>query len=260
MQKKKLTGSNKYEYYEPILCWLPQLLTPCKQQRLLPPQKKATGHLIFCLGPTTNSWAESEDSPESTTLLGCSPNPQCNRQNNPFKNVPSLKKGNPHQKNVVAMVHMAQFCFGRPCSESLKLLPSNFPFSKKSSILIGEPQLAKLGATKTTWKLMPQQNNKLHPRKVSWHWKISIPTVPTGIESPFARGLWKVHPWKLTWHWKIPMFKQQIHLHMVMTWWIFQCHVSFMAGILQVLQHLTKSNTPITDRTKSEHGSPTWVF
>ena len=38
-----------------------------------------------------------------------------------------------------------------------------------------------------------------------------------------GRFSWKVHPWKLTWHWKIPIFNRKY----IFKCWIFHCHVSF---------------------------------
>ena len=40
------------------------------------------------------------------------------------------------------------------------------------------------------------------------------------------RWLAKLHPWKLTWHWKITIFNRKY----IFKWWIFNCHVSLPGG------------------------------
>ncbi len=43
----------------------------------------------------------------------------------------------------------------------------------------------------------------------------------------------KLHPWKLTWHWKIPIFNRKY----IFKWSIFHCHVSFR-GVSKFFEEL----------------------
>ena len=43
----------------------------------------------------------------------------------------------------------------------------------------------------------------------------------------------KLHPWKLTWHWKIPIFNRKY----IFKWSIFLCHVSFR-GVFKFFEEL----------------------
>ena len=67
-----------------------------------------------------------------------------------------------------------------------------------------------------TWETVCMANRRAQK------FKISIRRNHKGDILPW-KGTLKLHPWKLTWHWKIPMFTRKY----IFKWWMFHCHVSF---------------------------------
>ena len=82
--------------------------------------------------------------------------------------------------------------------------------------------------TRTFFETLKRKHNKC----LSCKWTLNHLASPVFHScSNYTETLWhfKLHPWKLTWHWKIPRFNRKYILH---SWWIFHCHVRF-PGVLK---------------------------